>query len=397
MLSSLTNSPLFETIICLILAFALLSLLVSTLTEVVNSYFNERGQQLYIVISRMFDDGLNVNFGQLLYSHPMITNIRKDTNSLPQYISNNMFSQVLIDVIGNYGRSYKFDAAANAIALQNDPGKGAITDPFLLFQAGVNNMKHTDLKLMLMNMVEKSASLSGKELEQRLAQLDGMIQQWYNDQMDRTSGWFKDLMRKRLLIISLLVAVGLNVDSIHLFKNLYTHPTLRSQLLPVAEVVADNLAKAKTDTTLTALQQVYNAVAASSLKHPGKDSSYAALHGILRDLKEIDSLQQHRDSTRIANLQTASDILDDLAGLNIPIGWHNGIPPLNLRPRTPEAKRHWEQASSWDRFGTIAALLFWYVLGIAITAFSISAGAPFWFDLLLKLVNIRRAGKKPES
>ncbi|WP_431211560.1 hypothetical protein ACQ86N_37945 [Puia sp. P3] len=40
--------------------------------------------------------------------------------------------------------------------------------------------------------------------------------------------------------------------------------------------------------------------------------------------------------------------------------------------------------------------LFWYVIGLAITAFSISAGAPFWFDMLLKLVNVRRTGNKPE-
>jgi hypothetical protein len=377
MLSSITNSPLFETIICLILAFALLSLLVSTLTEMVNAYFNERGQQLYAVVSRMFEDGLNINFGQLLYTHPMITNIRKDINHQPQYISNVMFSQVLIDVIANYGRSYKFDPAAKVISLQNDPAEGDLTDPFLLFQEGVNKMKHTDLKLLLLNMVEKSASLSGQDTAKRLAQLDGQIQQWYKDQMDRTSGWFKDLMRKRLLIISILVALGLNVNSIYLFKNLYTSPGLRSQLLPVAEAVADNYAKAKADTALTGLQQAYNAVAASNLKHPSPDSSFKALHGILQDLKAIDSLQQKRDSARIANLETVSDLLDDLAGLKIPIGWHKGIAPLN-----------------WQRE---PARLFWWLLGIAITAFSISAGAPFWFDLLLKFVNIRKAGKKPQS
>jgi hypothetical protein len=38
-----------------------------------------------------------------------------------------------------------------------------------------------------------------------------------------------------------------------------------------------------------------------------------------------------------------------------------------------------------------------YIFGICISAVSLSFGAPFWFDLLMKFVNIRRAGKKPES
>lgn len=36
------------------------------------------------------------------------------------------------------------------------------------------------------------------------------------------------------------------------------------------------------------------------------------------------------------------------------------------------------------------------VLGWIVTALAISLGAPFWFDLLKKLVNIRSSGNKPE-
>ena len=36
-------------------------------------------------------------------------------------------------------------------------------------------------------------------------------------------------------------------------------------------------------------------------------------------------------------------------------------------------------------------------LGWLITAFAVSMGAPFWFDLLNKFVNIRASGKAPEE
>jgi len=37
------------------------------------------------------------------------------------------------------------------------------------------------------------------------------------------------------------------------------------------------------------------------------------------------------------------------------------------------------------------------MLGFLLTAFAICMGAPFWFDLLNKLVQLRAAGKKEET
>ncbi|HEY6901108.1 MAG TPA: hypothetical protein VI233_10715, partial [Puia sp.] len=106
MLSSITNSPLLETIICLVLVYALLSLLVSTLTEIINNRKNERGEMLLKGIINMFEDGSDVNFGELLYKHPMVASIHKDGVKPPQYISNFMFAQALIDTIANHGRKF---------------------------------------------------------------------------------------------------------------------------------------------------------------------------------------------------------------------------------------------------------------------------------------------------
>ena len=35
------------------------------------------------------------------------------------------------------------------------------------------------------------------------------------------------------------------------------------------------------------------------------------------------------------------------------------------------------------------------ILGYLVTALAISLGAPFWFDLLRKIVNVRASGAKP--
>jgi hypothetical protein len=371
MLSSITNSPLLETLLCLVLVYALLSLLVSTLTEIINSYFNERGELLYKTISRLFNDGFNPNFGQLMYSHPMITALRKNINNLPQYISNKMFSQVLTDVVGNFGREYAFSDIYKKIMLAS-----GTTDPFERFQQGVSNMGQTDLKLVLLNMVEKSISLSGNDPSKRLEILDAQIQQWYSDQMDRTSGWFKDMMGSRIRWSSLVVALLLNVNSIEVFKSLYSSPQLRAEIVPVAEQLADNYKKQLTDTSLSEYQKELRAVSLTEFKQAKDDSAFRKLDTLLAKIQKLDSIRHIRDSARLVAFKNTNDVLNDLSGLGIPIGWRCSIPPF-------------KRGESYQ--------LFWWIIGITITTFAISFGAPFWFDLLLKLVNIRKAGKKPDN
>jgi hypothetical protein len=371
------GSSLLETIICLILVFALLSLLVSTIAEILNSYFNERGRQLYSTISRLFDDNINVNFGQLLYSHPMITNLRKDINSLPQYISDTMFSQVLVEVIGNYARTYAYDNTVKKIILKDE-----ITDPFTRFYNGVLEMKHTGLKLLLLQMAEKSIAISEKESD-RIGYLEKQVQQWYNSQMDRSSGWFKTNLRKRLIWIAFFVTIALNVDSITLFITVYKNPVLRDQLNTVADKIADNYAQQNKDTSLAALQRTL------IINNTAKTINDTGItNNALTKLQLLDSIAGLKDSLRTLNLKAAQTELNIINGLGLPIGWHHEIKPLSLSLYNKNGK---------PAIRTLIINIILYLAGIAITTFSISSGAPFWFDLLLKFVNIRRAGKKPEQ
>lgn len=67
--------------------------------------------------------------------------------------------------------------------------------------------------------------------------------------------------------------------------------------------------------------------------------------------------------------QIAGDI-DQLQALGIPLGW--------TQDRTPEGWGWLEKA-----------------IGLLLTAFALSLGAPFWFDLLKKAINIRAVGRNP--
>jgi hypothetical protein len=88
-------------------------------------------------------------------------------------------------------------------------------------------------------------------------------------------------------------------------------------------------------------------------------------------ISEVAAKQQPNatDPALIANLKT------QLEQLNIPIGWGDAL-PLETKD-----------------FG-------WWlkkILGLLITGFAVSQGAPFWFDVLNKVTNLRSTGKPPEK
>lgn len=74
----------------------------------------------------------------------------------------------------------------------------------------------------------------------------------------------------------------------------------------------------------------------------------------------------------------------DLESLGLPIGWSNGL----ATPHQPSGDG--ESVGLWDKF-------FIHVLGWLITALAASLGAPFWFDILNKVMVIRSTVKPHEK
>ena len=94
----------------------------------------------------------------------------------------------------------------------------------------------------------------------------------------------------------------------------------------------------------------------------------------LRDAVTISAKSQIEPKEgKAANL---SDVLGQIRSANtLPIGWQPGDPARGLP----------QDAWSWLK----------KVVGFLVSAVAITMGAPFWFDLLNKLINLRLAGNRP--
>jgi hypothetical protein len=173
------------------------------------------------------------------------------------------------------------------------------------------------------------------------------LEGWYDEHMGRVSGWYKRWAQWRLLIAGAVLAVVVNVNSIHIGTALYEDEPLRT------------------------------AVVAQSVSAQGcpRDPSGGAPE---------------------ACVQHQTDLLHNLS---VPLGWDQQQAAADCRaynageaclPHVENWVPYW-----WSelRGGPGRALL--ALAGWVLTAVAVSFGAPFWFDALSKLGSLRTAGRRP--
>lgn len=181
------------------------------------------------------------------------------------------------------------------------------------------------------------------------------IETWFNDSMDRISGWYKRKAQISTFIIGLVCAGLLNVDSLSLAAQLWREPVLR-------DLVANNA----------------NLVL----------SQYTDENGYL-DVEAISTIQLLQDQY-----------------LNIPIGWSfSAITPLppqacSFSPAPGDVFGFRLRDACFRPTGTRDTThgwgwLFLKVAGLFVTGLALAQGSSFWFDILSTVINVRSAGKRP--
>jgi hypothetical protein len=165
---------------------------------------------------------------------------------------------------------------------------------------------------------------------------------FYDDAMDRASGWFKKNHRKILMIIVFVITIALNVDTIQITNTLWKD---RESLKRASELAIENMKG--TDITNSRVLSV------------GKNDSTTWAQKLVSGYGDIKTI----DVT--------------IKEMPIPIGWGKAN-----YPDTEKSKN-----IAWDWLTKI--------LGWCITSIALFLGAPFWFDMLNKIVNLRATGIKP--
>lgn len=208
---------------------------------------------------------------------------------------------------------------------------------------GVKQIKDKYLQAALEAVLNTATNL--KDAQDKLAL-------WFTNLMDRASTRYVREMQRFSLGIGFLMALLLNVDTLHLARTLWEDPTLRQVVAATAEASAPQL--------------------------EGTTSQPADSGAVTEE-----DLDQSLDAVTIT--------LQQLLDLRLPIGWtletvgegeavSDSVVALEGRDDSRNLALFWP-GNNPDWFG----LLLRKIIGIAITTIAVAQGAPFWFDLLRRL------------
>ena len=329
--------PALDVAIGLLFLYFVLALVCSTVNEGISTALGMRARFLQLGLLNLLSADSNVTKeGQLalrkLYGHPLIQTLVRPGRGLgprdeavaapaaeadptaatrwwrkppyPSYLPSRTFVAALTDLARDT-TAWRADAAPEEVERAAERVRAATAQ----LEQAIASIPNTRLAEALL-AVYRSA---GRDA----AAFQHAAEQWFDDAMERVSGWYKRRVQLFLLVIASVVVVLLNADTIAAARVLWRDDAARAAVVKQAEAAAES----------------------------------GAADGVDEAVSELD----------------------------LPLGW-------NLSTG----------GDATDIPDDAAALLS-KLVGLALTVAAILLGAPFWFDLLGKIMRVRSTGAPPPA
>jgi hypothetical protein len=503
------DSPILDAAIGLVFLFLIYSLLASSINEAIATFWGMRARMLRksiiegmltqnswksipesigvgIVgflydIKNLFvkrDYSKRNHLGWRFYQSPIIRNFGENSvYPFPSYISPSDFAQTLRKILIDIANTDEFknqfpdfenytDAKKISILLEN---LASILPTAIISPENKNGILDiSTLSILQGHFTDAKGDM--KDFENRL-------ENWFDNHMNRVSGWYKRQIHYFLFLIGFSLAICLKIDAIRIARHLLKDDKARAQLVEMAIAASNNpqynASSTSANDSLDALEEskrIFNdgysivkkdmdgakLLMALGWEHFGnkdsiyiqqlKSSNFYFYFDTLSDFKtsfqnlrkhyfEFDSaavsqevqnivfeeqkeiqakLYQIEDSIIMFESKVNKGLFSIRDSLAI-ICFHKDstiLAQLLLQKQISIPKIVNERIDELTVLKIIATrplfykikYAFWYMwnrsfafLGFLITAFGISLGAPFWYDLLNKLVRLRAGGKKEEN
>jgi hypothetical protein len=154
--------------------------------------------------------------------------------------------------------------------------------------------------------------------------------------MDRAAGWFKRYAHNVSLVVAAVLVIGANVDTVVLSTALASSSAARTRMMEIAQ---NELTAAKA----------------------AEDQARAANTG------GVDDARKQTEAARATFNEAAATV----KASGLPLGWKD----------YPRTTRDWIAKAA----------------GLLVSVLAVSLGAPFWFDLLQRFMQVRTAGVSPRD
>lgn len=336
----MSGFPILDLVAGMVFIYFMLSIISSSTVEIILTMRQLRAKMLEKWLRTIFDNPVTIgnktiSLGQAIMDHCATTALSGEGKS-NAYMDARNFTSALLEKI-TYDPANPVNIAHNLDDLIQ-----AISDSPIL---------SIELKRSFLGFANEARdtyqTISSKAIGE-LQLFRNKIEHWFDTSMERVGGTLKNTYTRFWTFWTALIITGLlNADSISLVRYLYNNPTAR------AAIAADAYKEAIDSTGIKKITQLQH-------NRPGDSAT-------LEDIKANVTAQVNNIKEVKATLQDA-----------IPLGWtgtsfKNSKGELNI------------------------ALLISKIIGLAATVLAIMMGAPFWFDVLNKISNLRGTGKKPSE
>ena len=267
-------------------------------------------------------------------------------SNLPAYIPARNFALAILDLSARGGLPETgTDAKGTELAAL---APAAFDDQPLSFAAVRAGVQQTFPSAYVQRLILTCLDTAQGDLEQARTNLEKV----FDSAMDRGSGWYRKDTQTILFLLGLVAAIACNIDTIRVASELYRHSGVRQAIVAQAQGAVETVRKSDGTLTLATI-----------------------------------------DCAKAEFQKTAACGADRLQAMGYPVGWDDRqlgwskpLPLIGLRtpylaPDPPPDLRIGARS----------------VAGWILTALALMLGAPFWFDVLNKLMVIRSTVKPHEK
>lgn len=246
-------------------------------------------------------------------SDQKVNGLWSQLRSLPSYISGRSFAEAVVDLVAPDAQGQ-----TEMTAIENYLQALPATMPF-----------------------RESLEALVKNADGDVSRFRTSVEQWYDDHMDRVSGWYQRHVAKITLAVGAIIVILLNLNAITIGRTLYTESAVSTAISAVAAKAAPSSCSSLSQDCLADLEGQLSAAATAGL----------------------------------------------------PIGWGT------VRACTGSSAHcnWWDRRGIFSPDGGSGAQLVLVLAGFLIMIFSLIPGAQFWFGLLSKLGTLRATGPKPPT
>ena len=324
------GSDILEVATGVVFVFVLISTICTAMRESLEAGLKTRASYLEFGIRELLQDRKGTGLAKGVFEHPLVFGLYsgnytpraseerpimwKSGGKLPSYIPSANFALALMDI-----------AARGPVNTGATPSTGGSSLSLAQIRAHVGEIGNPQVQRALLTAIDSAQGDFDRARSN--------IEAWYDSAMDRVSGWYKRSTQWCLFWVALILAAGLNINTITIADYLYRHDAERSALVSTIDKTA---ATAQTS-------------------------------------------------------ETYKDAKNELGELRLPMGWSDGWGA----PRTHAERQraHGSGPISTSTWQDVIAP----VLGWIFTAFAATLGAPFWFDVLNQIMVVRSTVKPHEK